>query len=280
MAETANLEPVDQNSTLARILGALLCDAAKAQDISNWYSYKRLSPKYLEHIDKFDVPVPNGFLRELDIEFHLGFDKIVDDTDQGPQKHSDYAELLFGMVYQYVSKASDSVADLIQAHDSAEKKLCDTIRSPALKQYLHKHIRAALIGQLDRTKLEQSADFNSFFAQQLSAHYLKTLQDWLDRESYGESITDGKKGNNIVKQLSRLASDDIAHFDQTAEMALKELQQPTLAALIGSDIISTLNATATLRIRIEQRDLKWTVYIGKDEQGHEITKTRLLMENA
>lgn len=167
---------------LTDILASILCDIAKAQDMSNEFSANVLAEKYKNHPLLKNFPVPNALLDNLDFELKFTLDEIgqekADKKDQQQTLLSD--EMLFPLVSSITLIVQNSLLvglNTFGQNDPAKKVSPEVVQNvkrgienTQFRSSLNEQLLKALT--LEKRMLLTENIFNTAAALKITRHWL------------------------------------------------------------------------------------------------------------
>ena len=254
----------------------MLCDASKAQDISNRYTYTRLAPSYQKELSDLNIPVPNSVLSELEMEFFASMVNVLSDPGDVEQQRIDVISILSADFYTYIVNSTTALAGELEGCTEKATKAINILNKPSFRETIHRNLTLKVEILIQAWSLEKLALLNKNDAStvtELSELVENTvfniLEEWL-KMNYLNLISDLRlsffnKNKTYNLTFLSLVNDRYSNFSQYLGMALGEMAQPTIISMFGGS--SPNSSEAKVKLKIQQRDMRWITFITDEDDG-------------
>ncbi|NTW54239.1 MAG: hypothetical protein HGB15_05695 [Chlorobaculum sp.] len=281
-------QPSPAGKHFYKVLAAILCDIAKAQDISNKYTVK-LAKEYAENSNKetlINFPVPNGYLKELDLEMDIAWENLLNENDQNASEY--YRQALAETASRMSREVSDEVASKLKEiekkiEDSQIKASIQSITTMLLStgwlQHLSGEVLNAIGDVLKKQKLSKGSP-ESF--EPLLAVFNKKI---FENEDVKECLQADDPQHSILSDLKNAIKNKTDEWlrEITENMNLYFLEStfPTLTGLVNTSDLQGLASLSKIKLKVELRDYKWMVNSNvRDKDNIEFTVKQLILERS
>jgi hypothetical protein len=279
-------QPSPAGKHFYKVLAAILCDIAKAQDISNKYTVK-LAKEYAENSNKetlINFLVPNGYLKELDLEMDIAWENLLNENDQNTSEY--YRQALAETASRISREVSDEVASKLK---EIEKKIEDfqikasiqsittMLLSTGWLQHLSGEVLNAIGDVLKKQKLSKGSP-ESF--EPLLAVFNRKI---FENEDLKACLQAYEPQNSVLSDLKNTIKNKTEEWlrDITENMNLYFLESafPSLTGFINTSDLEGLASLSKIKLKVELRDYKWMVNSNvRDKDNIEFTVKQLILE--
>lgn len=274
-----------------KVLAAILCDIAKAQDISNKYTVK-LAKEYAENSNKetlINFPVPNGYLKELDLEMDIAWEDLLVENDQNTSEY--YRQALAETVYRMSREVS---GELVSKLKDIEKKIQDsqikasiqsistTLLSTGWLQHLSGEVLDAIGDILKKQKLSKGNPNIEESFEPLLAVFNKKI---FENEDVKACLIADDPQYFVLSDLKNAIKNKTDEWlrDITEKMNRYFLEStfPTLTGFIKTSDLEGLVSLSKIKLKVELRDYKWMVNSNaRDKNNIEFMVKQLILEKS
>ena len=278
-------------SKLGEVLGAILCDIAEAQNISNHYSAE-ISEEYKAARPLGDFPVPNAYLPEFNLKLKFGIENIVETPLTLQQSYVVAQETFRTYSKDIASKAVELVSNILssknetlwgsgdyEADENISEEKLGTIKknltSPKFIGFLAERLSKALY-EKRAFLLDTKNNLNSDKALKI---VLEVLEDILfNHEDLQFVFTQGTKERS---RIQKACENEIPRILERMKPSLIEYvplrKNHDIEVVVNKENLEMLSERSinVIEIKVEMRNFQWVV----TEKNGEVIDAHLLAVN-
>lgn len=274
----ANDEPVPQQPTLSEVIGAILCDVARAQNQSNQYT-KKIAEKYVEDEVLRSFPVPNGLFDELEMNFKMALSQVfpypAKDKDRKDAIIQSIRQVAPHMASEILEAAAKWMKGSVDTTNKAEKDFHASLTGPGWQSYLAREIMKEVVKVLRGVSLDEVVEEaarkgldDSILLGPLEEVVKRNIPKHPDLGNIIRRARKSKTSRGDLKDMLGDALDEIMNVLWGAVNAgLEATEPPALFGNIDSVRLEDTDALANIRLKVAMRGYRWLITVEKDSHG-------------
>lgn len=250
-----------KKSKLSKIIGAILCDMSKAQDISNRYTVE-LAKKYRNDPDFIlqQFSVPNGHLKTMEMELRVS-PLVVEEVPAGDDIMNSYiTQVLDGptrqIVDNFIQKISEFLGNIETKTKTSDTHTTEEIRTAREKLAQKPWQRYLYHWLLDESRNAMGSPNKKSHKSKMSSIYADLEKLFFDHPDFLSLDIPKEQIDAIRKELRERYPLWVDSLAESFEAYRSRLSPPTIVSEIGS--VGDMSAI-TIKITTDLRGYKWVI---------------------